>query len=301
MTQLPAQPALVTRRPGFTLVELLVVIGIIALLISILLPSLNRARDSANGVKCLSNMRQIGLGFVQYVNDSKGAMPYVARDNGWKPWSARNYGNPSPAAAGTELGDAQRFNFHRAMFKYLDGDYIGDSQFLTSDSEALRCPTAVDFPTVGQAPVEHSDTSYVVNGVLVNRKISAIKRSSEIAVLSEGRYAWYVSALRPFPIGNLMPGQSMNNVEYRQWMWVEGGVSAGDNPILNFTLHKRGEAGNMLMIDGHGVSRAYKEVRPADFGLTNSSGNPDRGGRATDTYVEISAQQNLGYAAQLTE
>ena len=63
------------RTRGFTLVELLVVIGIIALLISILLPSLNRARETANRVKCGSNMRQVGQAMLLYANENHGRFP----------------------------------------------------------------------------------------------------------------------------------------------------------------------------------------------------------------------------------
>lgn len=66
---------------GFTLVELLVVIGIIAVLISLLLPALNKARQAAKSAVCLSNLRQSGVGLMMYANDNGGRITMMREEN----------------------------------------------------------------------------------------------------------------------------------------------------------------------------------------------------------------------------
>jgi prepilin-type N-terminal cleavage/methylation domain-containing protein/prepilin-type processing-associated H-X9-DG protein len=116
------------RRPaGFTLVELLVVIGIVAILIALLLPALNKARAAAQAVTCSSNMRQIGLMMAMYEAQT-GYVPY-----GWHRGVGWNF-NPGPSN--------KQLDWMSCLFYGRQIDHIDRVSRNSGDNARLYCPTA---------------------------------------------------------------------------------------------------------------------------------------------------------------
>lgn len=138
------------KQKAFTLVELLVVIGIIAVLIGVLLPALARARDSANSAKCLSNMRQAGLTLQFYLNEYKGRwlVPYKV------PEKTPNYTpTGSPSWNGVPL-----------FYTWLSGHYMKENPAI------WICPSDryIENDMLGKtmrlyAPIKDTNCSYYMN------------------------------------------------------------------------------------------------------------------------------------------
>lgn len=231
------------QRPirGFTLVELLVVIGIIALLISILLPALNRARDAAQGVQCLNNIRQVTMGFQFFANSNRGAIPYnfgmPTVDDRWHFLLARELGyDPNKTTVGMIPGSYNVFyggpycpSYNQARVSGLT--YGANYGFVTTSPTGGPPPKLSSLKTttflVADAIAAHIyspnnsalDTDYDLDGV---------KDSFAGRIASEGPYnnVTFVHSRRTanfgFPDGS---GRPLTSKE-----WAEGGKALWGPP-----------------------------------------------------------------------
>ncbi len=174
------------KRPnkGFTLVELLVVIGIIALLVSILLPALNKARAQARQIQCAARMRQISTAIMMYANENRSSFPPLMLSQG----SNVNAGNrPTIFPAG---GESYLVPYIAPGSQYVNGaNKFQQSDLMTGD--LFCCP---DFDDTG---IHTSGFTYRYNWFLGGGgqgnnaplrpwKVTQVKDAARLALLAEG-------------------------------------------------------------------------------------------------------------------
>src|SRR4051812_13334043 len=130
------------RNQGLTLVELLVVIGIIALLVSILLPVMNKARESARLTACLSNVRHFGLAMNMYVQEHKGIWP--------------RFYEPAPAGGWRDSWLSTSLAYTNSIAGYVPGrDGLGLLYPYLKTGDVYFCPGFYDLPFVTDSHAEN--------------------------------------------------------------------------------------------------------------------------------------------------
>jgi prepilin-type N-terminal cleavage/methylation domain-containing protein/prepilin-type processing-associated H-X9-DG protein len=237
----------IRRSAGFTLVELLVVIGIIAVLMSILLPALARARESAKAVTCASNLKQLGAALAMYINDFGDYTPNFLVQPAPDQQLANWWNGPGPTESEMQWSGAlRRYVAQLAGFQ-------GVTQLEESKQSVFVCPSARSnrqrFVGWTGAQCSYMPNSYVFQHNYwdaatknTHRKHGAIRFKSRQMALAE---SW----LGTSPGWDLVEGWESNAS-----IWVGEyrlkGLNVGSRGVV-LPWHAGGRQSNILMADWH--------------------------------------------------
>jgi len=254
------------------LIELLVVIAIIALLMAILIPTLNRAREQGKRAACLNNLRQLGLSWVMYADDNDdkivngctgkgGESPIPDDEDGWVHWA----GYSDQTDEYDQLVAIER----GALFPHVKSERL------------YKCPTGLRGEMRTYAIVDAMNGW--PSGPRIKKRMEILRPGERLVFIDEG---WVTFASWSVPYD-------------REAWWgatvTSPGILAADNRHKDPPPVRHGNGTNFSFADGHSNYWKWKDPRTVSYGKLEVGSAPDQPGNPDLHRVQKAMWGELGY------